>query len=91
MSLPDLLVLSLATFYAAYALCNTKGPFGYFKWLRDNVMHGGLLECIYCAAFWLAVVFIILWISPAQIVVYPFAGAGAGMLLYRYTGGSVNV
>lgn len=87
MSPLDLLILSLATFYAAYVLVNTDGPFHYFNWLRRNVLHGGLLTCIYCAAIWLFAVFYILWISPLQIICYGFAGAGAAMLLYRYTGG----
>lgn len=88
MSLPDLLTLALATFYAAYVLVNTKGPFGYFAWLRDNVMHGGLLSCIYCAALWIGIAFYLMLAGPLAIVPQLLAAVGAGMLLYRYTGGS---
>lgn len=84
----DFMILSLATFYAAYVLVQTKGPFGYFQWLRENVMHGGLLTCIYCATVWIGGIFYLLWLAHLEPICYVFAGAGAAMLLYRYTGGA---
>lgn len=84
----DLLLVVLATFYAAYVLVNTHGPFGAFETARARLPHGGLLTCIYCLAVWLAVLFYVLMLTPAAIVVYPIALAGGAMLLFRYTGGN---
>lgn len=88
MSPLDLLILTLATFYASYAIANTDGPFAIFEWLRTAVPLGGLTSCIVCLSVWLAAVFYLLLPTPFYPVIVILALAGASVLLYRYTGGS---
>ena len=84
----DLIVLVLATFYLAYAVTKTHGPYSAFAWLRTKVSLGGLTACIVCLTFWVA---LLMWflISTHMLtfVVYALAGAGGAIALYRYTGG----
>jgi len=86
MSVLDLLILALATLYAAYALVKTHGPFGVFVALRNRLPLGGLTTCMTCAAFWLALLFWALWQTPAQPVVTVFAAAGGAVFLAQYVG-----
>jgi hypothetical protein len=88
MQAPDLLILILATWYAAYSVANKGGPWNVFGWLRQHVPLGGLTTCIVCLSFWFGVAFYLLSITVLAPVVYPFAAAGGAILLYRYTGGS---
>lgn len=82
----DLLILVLATLYFAYALTKTHGPFGVFETVRAKVPLGGLTTCLVCAAFWVAVVFYLLWITPLQPLVYIFAAAGGAVVVGHYVG-----
>lgn len=88
MSPLDLLILTLATFYSAYAIANTHGPFGIFERLRTALPLGGLTACLVCLSVWLAAVFYLLLPTQFSPVVTVLALAGASVLLYRYTGGS---
>lgn len=36
----DLVILALATWYAAFAVTSTHGPGGVFDWVREHVWHG---------------------------------------------------
>jgi hypothetical protein len=84
----ELIVLVLATFYFAYAVTKTHGPYKAFEWLRAKVSLGGLTACIVCLAFWVAL--LVWWLITSHtltFVVYAAAGAGGAILLYRYTGG----
>ena len=47
----------------------------------------GALDCIYCISLYVAIGFALLWLTPARPLVYPFALAGAALMLHRYTGG----
>jgi hypothetical protein len=60
----DLLLTSLASFYVAYAVSSTHGPFHAFAWLRANVSIGGLLECLVCLSPWAALLFLWLLTTP---------------------------
>lgn len=82
----DFLLLLLATWYAAYVVATKGGPFDIFGRLRTYLPLGGLTACIVCLAFWFGVVFYVLLLTPLAPIVYPFAAAGAAILLYRYTG-----
>lgn len=94
MNPPDLLILSLATFYAAYAVSRTAGPFNVFatitafclshKWLEG---FGHLLKCFYCVAFWAGVVFYLVLQTQFAPVALPFAAAGVAAFMFRWTGG----
>ena len=89
----DLLTLSLAIWYSAYVMVKLSGPFNVFGWLRlklDSTKEGSageLINCIYCTSWWVAVVWLVIWYTPLQPLAYPFALAGAALLLRRHTGG----
>lgn len=81
----DVLLLTLATFYAAYVLTSTSGPFDVFLKLRTRLPLGGLTKCLPCACIWFSFLFIIIHkISQDFIIV--IAIAGACVLVWRYTG-----
>ena len=80
----DFALIALATWYLAYAAVKLAGPFGMFAWLRTK---GELFTCIYCVSLYIAIGFALLWLTPARPLVYPFALAGAALMLHRYTGG----
>lgn len=86
MNLSDLLIIGMATLYAAYALTKTHGAFGMFTWIREHLPLGGMTTCIVCAAFWFALLFVALWYTPFQPIVYPFAAAGMAVFAGQYTG-----
>ena len=79
----DLLITALATWYVAYAVTSTHGPFNVFSTLRHKLPHGGLLDCPICLAFWAA---LILLLAPMGIVTQALAVAGAAMLMHGIAG-----
>jgi len=86
-NITDMVIVSLGTWYAAYAIAKLGGPFGAFTWLRTK---GELFTCIYCLSIWVAVAFALVWLTPARVLVYPFALAGGALMLHRYTGGMMT-
>lgn len=82
----DLLIVALATFYAAYAISSTDGPWRVFEWLRLHVPLGGLTKCLVCLSPWIAVLFYALMFTPLYVTVDVLAISGASVLLWRYTG-----
>jgi hypothetical protein len=87
MTLVNLLTLALFSWYVAYVLVKTSGPFNMFGRLRAATTLGGLLECVYCLVVWVAAVgYLLLYVTPFAPVVYIGAVAGAAMLAHRYTG-----
>lgn len=40
MTIMDLVLVALATWYVSYSLTSTHGPGGVFEWVRENVWHG---------------------------------------------------
>lgn len=40
MSLTDLLIIAASTWYVAYTLTSSDGPFQVFAWLREHLPHG---------------------------------------------------
>lgn len=92
LNLFDLLVLALATLYLAQVLTGTEGPGKVFEKLREGTRAtlGGLLDCIWCTAVWMALALMVvyLWV-PMEIgkyVVYVFAIPGAALALRSFTG-----
>lgn len=79
----DLVLIALATWYVAYAVTSTHGPFKIFETLRKSIPHGGLLDCPVCLSFWAA---LILLLVPMGIVVQALALAGGAMLLHGLAG-----
>jgi len=84
----DPLKLTLATFYIAYAVANTHGPFHVFAGIRERWPLGGLTSCLVCLSPWVAALLAVLFAVGAGIVVDVLAVSGAAVLLWRYTGGN---
>lgn len=84
----DLALVSLFTFYLAFAVSSTHGPFDIFATLRQRLPLGGLTICLVCLSFWLSIIGYVLLQTSGAPVVYAIAPAGAAVLLWRYTGGS---
>lgn len=82
----DLLLIALATFYTAYAVSATHGPWNVFDGLRTRVPLGGLTKCLVCLSPWLAALFYVLMFTPLYVAVDVLAIAGASVLVWRYTG-----
>ena len=82
----DLLIISLATFYCAYAVSSSTGPWSVFVWLRNRFKLGGLTSCLVCLSPWIAALFYVIQQTSAAWIVSIFAIAGASVLVWRYTG-----
>lgn len=79
----DLLIVVFASWYVAYTVTSTHGPFMVFERIRKVTTLGGLLTCPVCLAFWAALV---LLIAPMGIVTQALAAAGAAMILHGWSG-----
>ena len=86
MTLPDLLVIALASCYWAFVLTKKPGPFDVFQRQREKNSIGGLLLCAPCLVFWIAVAFWLIWQTPAAPLVTISAIAGGASLAGYYTG-----
>lgn len=86
-SLFDLVLIVLAALYIASIITQTDGPFQVFLQLRKKTRErlGGLMDCIWCVVFWvaLALFFLHQYVSG---ITWIFAIAGAAMALRSYTG-----
>lgn len=85
-NLPDLLILTFAALYPAFALTKTDGAFGMFKTIRERLPLGGLTTCLYCALFWSGLVVYLLWWTPLQPFVFILAIAGLATAVSFYIG-----
>lgn len=86
MPLPDLLLLTFATWRLSYLLTRENAPYNLLGRFRLRYPLGGLMDCPYCMSVWVAVgLYFLFPYMPA--VVYVLAISGAAMLLHRYTGG----
>jgi hypothetical protein len=83
----ELLILALFTWRLAYLLVKESGPFNVMGRLRARTTIGGLLECVYCASVWTALLGYVLLSTPLVPIVYVCAASGLAMLAHRYTGG----
>jgi hypothetical protein len=83
----DLLILSLFTWRGAYLLVKEDAPFRLMARIRAVTTLGGMLNCIYCASIWVALIGFILMSTPLVPVVYVGAISGGAMMMWRYTGG----
>lgn len=91
MTLLELLILALFSWYVAYVLVKTSGPFKLFERLRAVTTFGGLLECVYCLVVWVAIAgYLLFYLTPLTPIVYIGAISGAAMLAHRYTGGDFS-
>lgn len=84
----DLLLLTLATWRAAYLVTKESGPFHLAAAFRSRFPLGGLTTCLKCASVWAAALMLLLWLTPLQPVVYVASISGAAIMLGNYTGSS---
>lgn len=85
MSILDLVTTALATWYVAYAVTSTHGPFNVFDGLRKSVKHGGLLDCPICLAFWAALVLVTVQMQRIDLI-QTLAVAGMAMIAHGWAG-----
>lgn len=82
----DLITCAAAAYYAAFVVTQTGGPFGLFDKARDQLPHGGLLDCFYCLVLWMALLSYVLLQTQVAPVVQAVAGAGIAALAFRAVG-----
>lgn len=83
-----LLITAAASWYIAYAVTSTHGPFGIFEGLRKRLSLGGLTSCIICLIFWLA---LLIGYTEGLMLVESIAAAGVGLWFHGYTGWRLNL
>lgn len=79
----DLLIITFAAWYVAYAVTSTHGPFTVFERIRKVTTLGGLLTCPVCLAPWVALA---LLLAPMGVVTQALAAAGLAMILHGWSG-----
>lgn len=88
LDLTTILILGFAAIGTAQVMVNLDGPWKFMARIRAHTTIGGLLECIYCSAWWAAIIyFLMLQVPILAPVVYIPAAAGVAATLWRYTGG----
>ena len=90
MSLPNLLILALATWYISHCVTREKGAFNVFGRIREYLPLGGLTLCIYCLSVWVAIPCYILLNTRFAVLVYLPAIAGAALMMRSYTGAGMH-
>lgn len=84
----ELLTYAAASWYVAYAVVNTSGPFKVFEWLRAHLSLGGLTTCIICLAVWVALILRLIGANPVTDVL---AVAGVALWIHSYSGWRMNL
>jgi hypothetical protein len=82
MPLPDFLILTLATWFAAKVISSSN----LFAPLRERISLGGLVSCIVCLSPWCFAALWLVWLTPVQPLVWVLAGAGGALMLGSYSG-----
>jgi len=90
LDLTSLIILALATWRGAYMLTSETCPFNVCVWVRKHLNLGGVLNCIYCTSFWVAILMLGLWYTDLYPLVYVFAITGGAMVMRSYTGAGIN-
>jgi hypothetical protein len=75
--------IALASWYVAFIITNTTGPFNIFKHIRTYLTLGGLTNCIICLIPWIALG---LWLLPDGVVTWALASAGLGLAVHSSSG-----
>lgn len=71
-------IIGLAAWRLAWMLVKEDGPGDVFKRLRAQTTLGGLLGCVHCLSFWLAIVgFLIYPYAPNAVQVVAVAGVAS--------------
>ena len=83
MTFIELITLSAATWYIAYAVTSTHGPFGMFESIREYLPLGGLTACIICLSLWIAMALVLV---THHSILEGFAVAGMALWIHGYTG-----
>lgn len=87
----DFIATAIATWYICYVLVSKSGPFRVLERIRAK--SGGLLECIYCVAPYVALLLymLVLHTDFGIHLVQVFGIAGLSMMLRSYTGAGIHV
>ena len=86
MTIPDLLILALATWRVSYLITSEDAPFQLAAKFRAKFPLGGLSTCIKCAGVWVAIMMYLLWYTSLQPIVVISAIAGGALMLASFTG-----
>lgn len=86
LSLPETLILATASWRLAFMLVREAGPLNVFARLRDRTTLGGMLDCVFCASVWTAMLMWLLWHTIARPVVVVLGVSGAGLMIASWTG-----
>lgn len=86
----DLVALTFATFYLAFALVHLDLPFNVMKRFRENVTTiGGMLLCFWCCSWWVALILFLIQYRTVDLITVS-AIAGAASFGYKYVGGGYS-
>lgn len=89
-SLDQWLIATAASWYLAYSITQTHGPFGVFDAIRLYLPLGGLTACIICLIFWIAL--IIVWLLTGRLLpLEALAVAGVALWVHGYTSWRMNL
>lgn len=78
MSFEGIVIIGLAAWRLAWMLVKEVGPLDVFKRLRARTKLGGLLKCVHCLSFWLALVgFLIYPYAPNVVQIVAIAGVAS--------------
>lgn len=78
MSLAEIAIVGLAAWRLAWMLVKEDGPAEMFKRLRTRTSLWGLLKCVHCLSFWLAIVgFLIYPYAPNVVQIAAIAGVAS--------------
>lgn len=84
----ELIELAAATWYIAYVVSSSHGPFGAFEWLRAKLPLGGLTACIICLSIWVSLALVLI---TGHTVLDAVAVAGVALLAHGFTGWRINI
>lgn len=87
MSALDLLVLSIAVWFTSHLLTHELGPFSILARIRVSI---SVLQCIYCTAFWVAIILYAIYVYWTPIPAHVLAVGGAALMLRSYTGAGIH-
>ena len=83
----NLVILALASWRLAYFIVYDDAPYKIMKRIRDKFPNWQVLDCIYCASVWTAIICYALLLTSAYWIVDILAVSGGAMMFWRYTGG----
>lgn len=84
MTLEQWAVTVAASWYIAFAVSSSKGPFSFFESIRLYLPLGGLTSCIICLMPWVAIIIIYL-LTGRVLVLEALAASGVALWIHAYS------